>query len=95
MSEFIIRRYWADSYLGPNPNDPTSTLSLPGETMMDCGFYTQYLYGFKPKWACGLRYEYRLGQQLQPEQRVRPESATTRIRSATTGTGCRRCWPGT
>ena len=26
--------------------------------MMDYGFYTQYLYGFTPKWACGLRYEY-------------------------------------
>jgi hypothetical protein len=58
MSEFIVRRYRADSYDGPNPNDPTSTLSLPAETMMDYGFYTQYLYGFTPKWACGLRYEY-------------------------------------
>ena len=58
MSEFIVRRYRADSYFGPNPNDPTMTLSLPAETMMDYGFYTQYLYGFTPKWACGLRYEY-------------------------------------
>jgi hypothetical protein len=58
MSEFIVRRFRADSFSGPNPADPATDLVLPGETMTDWGFYTQYLYGFKPKWAVGLRYEY-------------------------------------
>jgi hypothetical protein len=61
MSELIMRRYRADAYLGPNPSDPVNILSLPGETLTDGGFYMQYLYGFKPKWACGLRYEYAWG----------------------------------
>jgi hypothetical protein len=57
-SEFIVRRYRASAYNGPDPNDPSQDLSLSSETMMDYGFYTQWLYGFKPKWAIGLRYEY-------------------------------------
>jgi len=58
-SEFIMRRYWATSYNGPNPHDEAAPpLSLPSETLTDWGFYTQWLYGFKPKWAVGLRYEY-------------------------------------
>lgn len=58
MSEFIVRRYRADSFFGPNPADPATDLSLPAETLTDWGFYTQLLYGFKPKWAVGLRYEF-------------------------------------
>ena len=57
-SELIVRRYRADSYSGENPADSSAYLSLPGETLVDWGFYTQYLYGFQPKWAAGLRYEY-------------------------------------
>ena len=58
MSEFILRRYWANSYAGPNPANPSQNLALPAETLADWGFYTQWLWGFKPKWAVGLRYEY-------------------------------------
>jgi hypothetical protein len=58
QSEFIVRRYRADPYTGPNPSNAAETLSLAGQTLTDWGFYTQYLYGFKPKWAAGLRYEY-------------------------------------
>ena len=58
MSEFIVRRYGANAYFGPNPADPLSDLTLPAKTLTDYGFYTQYLYGFRPKWAAGLRYEY-------------------------------------
>ena len=74
MSEFMVRRYWADSFFGPNPADPTSTLFLPSETMTDCGFYTQFLYGFKPKWAIGLRYEYVWGDNYSLNQDYVPVS---------------------
>jgi hypothetical protein len=57
-SEFIARRYWADAYDGSDPANPDNNLALSSEMLTDCGFYTQYLYGFKPKWAVGLRYEY-------------------------------------
>jgi hypothetical protein len=31
---------------------------LPGETLEDWGFYSQVLWGFKPRWVAGLRGEY-------------------------------------
>ena len=70
-SEFIARRYRADSYDGPNPHtgDP---LSLPDETLTDWGFYTQYLHGFKPKWAVGLRYEYVWGSNYSLNEDYQP-----------------------
>jgi len=52
-TEFIVRRYEADPFANPNTGD-----LVPGERLVDAGFYTQLLYGFKPKWALGLRYEY-------------------------------------
>ena len=73
-SEFMVRRYQADSYFGPNPADPQSTLSLPGATLTDYGFYTQCLYGFKPKWAAGLRYEYVWGSGASLDQDFVPVS---------------------
>jgi hypothetical protein len=74
QSEFIIRRYWADSYFGPDPTNPETTLSLPSEMLSDWGFYTQYLYGFKPKWAIGLRYEYVWGTNYSLNQDYVPIS---------------------
>ena len=35
--------------------------NLPDETIKDWGLYTQLLYGFTPRWAAGLRYEYATG----------------------------------
>ena len=40
----------------------------------DWGFYTQYLYGFKPKWAIGLRYEYVWGTNYSLNQEYVPIS---------------------
>lgn len=57
-TEFMVRRYWATAYDGLDPNDSSQTLSIPAGTLTDCGFYTQWLWGFTPKWAAGLRYEY-------------------------------------
>lgn len=33
-------------------------MGLPGETLRDWGFYSQVLWGFKPRWVAGLRGEY-------------------------------------
>ncbi len=57
-SEFIWRAYEADTYIGPNPANPSVNIGLLPDVLHDWGFYTQLLYGFKPRWACGLRYEY-------------------------------------
>lgn len=35
--------------------------NLSEETLKDWGLYTQLLYGFTPRWAAGLRYEYATG----------------------------------
>jgi hypothetical protein len=34
---------------------------IPGDILRDWGFYTQLLYGFRYRWAAGLRYEYATG----------------------------------
>ncbi len=39
--------------------DPTA--GLPAETLRDWGFYSQVLWGFKPRWVAGLRGEYANG----------------------------------
>jgi hypothetical protein len=36
--------------------DPTA--SLPAETLRDWGFYSQVLWGFKPRWVAGIRGDY-------------------------------------
>jgi hypothetical protein len=35
-----------------------ASVSLPAETLRDWGFYSQVLWGFKPRWVTGLRGEY-------------------------------------
>ena len=51
-SEIMKRDYTADI-------DPDN--SLEKETLRDWGYYAQLLYGFKPGWAAGLRYDYARG----------------------------------
>ena len=41
--------------------DPTAPTPLPAETLRDWGFYSQVLWGFKPRWVAGLRGEYANG----------------------------------
>jgi len=38
--------------------DPTAPVPLPAETLRDWGFYSQVLWGFKPRWVVGLRGEW-------------------------------------
>jgi hypothetical protein len=51
-SELMRRDYDADA---------DATLGLPSETFEDWGFYAQGLWGFRPRWATGLRVEYASG----------------------------------
>lgn len=57
QSEIMARDYKADTFFS---TDDTIT-GIPSQTLHDWGFYTQILYGFKPRWAAGLRYEYATG----------------------------------
>ena len=43
--------------------DPTALTPLPAETLRDWGFYSQILWGFKPRWVAGLRGEYANGNR--------------------------------
>ena len=51
QTEALYRNYEAGA-------DPTTVPALPAETMSDWGFYSQVLWGFKPRWVAGLRGEY-------------------------------------
>lgn len=58
QSEVMARDYEADGFF---LDDGTDLVSLGSKTLHDWGFYTQLLYGFRPRWATGLRYEFASG----------------------------------
>ncbi|MEK6589588.1 MAG: TonB-dependent receptor [Nitrospinota bacterium] len=58
-SEIMKRDYKSAAYL--DGSDPENVIDLQEETLKDWGFYAQILYGFMPRWAAGLRYEYATG----------------------------------
>ncbi|MBI4377506.1 MAG: hypothetical protein HY578_00245 [Nitrospinae bacterium] len=58
-SEIMKRDYKSATYL--YGSDPENVIDLQEETLKDWGFYAQILYGFMPRWAAGLRYEYATG----------------------------------
>ncbi|MBI5387217.1 MAG: hypothetical protein HZA90_21325 [Verrucomicrobia bacterium] len=43
--------------------DPTAVPALPAERIVDYGFYSQVLWGFKPRWVAGLRGEWATGNE--------------------------------
>ncbi|HEX9046778.1 MAG TPA: hypothetical protein VF988_07110 [Verrucomicrobiae bacterium] len=43
--------------------DPTARSPLPAETLRNYGFYSQILWGFKPRWVAGLRGEWADGNR--------------------------------
>lgn len=51
QTELLYRRFEAGE-------DPLAPTPLPAETLRDWGFYSQVLWGFKPRWVTGLRGEY-------------------------------------
>jgi hypothetical protein len=64
--------------------DPTAPTPLPAETLRDWGFYSQVLWGFKPRWVAGLRGEYANGndgafdsQDIYRGERTRVSPAIT------------------
>lgn len=58
-SEIMQRRYQAGAFF--DDSDPLNIIDLQGETLTDWGFFAQVLWGFKPGWAAGLRYDYAAG----------------------------------
>ncbi len=54
QSELIYRRFNAAA---------DAAALLPSETLRDWGFYSQVLWGFKPRWVAGLRGEYASGNK--------------------------------
>lgn len=52
QTEIVGRSY--DAAATSEPDGP----ALPSDTLKDYGGYTQVLWGFRPGWATGLRYEY-------------------------------------
>jgi hypothetical protein len=57
QTEALYRRFEAGA-------DPAA--ALPAETLKDWGFYSQVLWGFKPRWVAGLRGEYANGNDTTP-----------------------------
>jgi hypothetical protein len=53
QTEVMSRRFEVGE--GESVNDPT--VVLPAETLEDWGYYSQVLWGFKPRWIAGLRGE--------------------------------------
>lgn len=61
-TEFMARRYVADNFASiGDAADPTDDRFFFGDTLDDYGFVTQLVYGFRYRWAGGLRYEYATG----------------------------------
>lgn len=54
--EFIKRDLRADDFFNAEEGE-----LIAGDTLRDWGFYLQGLYGFRSRWAAGLRYEYASG----------------------------------
>jgi hypothetical protein len=70
QTEAMWRKYdvgefnWADEDEGQIIDVGTGAPArLSGETLNDYGFYTQLLYGFRPRWVAGLRLDYVKGDQ--------------------------------
>lgn len=73
QTEAMLRRYRAGAFdwdlngnglLDPEERDANGDLVsdvLPGETLKDWGFYSQVLWGIRPRWVLGLRGDYLAG----------------------------------
>lgn len=56
QTEVMMRDFSADRFT--DDSNPDEIITLPGRTLHDRGLYTQLLYGFRYRWAAGLRYEF-------------------------------------
>jgi hypothetical protein len=64
--------------------DPTASPPLTTETLRDWGFYSQVLWGFKPRWVAGLRGEYANGNHGEDDPNDVYRNERTRISPALT-----------
>lgn len=63
-SEFLLRNYYVEPGLNQsNLGMVDSTILNFGGTLSDWGYYSQVLYGFRPRWAGGIRFEYASGSE--------------------------------
>ncbi len=63
-SEIMKRDYRADRFFDPGPDGISATpddILLSKQTLKDWGFYAQLLWGFRPHWAAGIRFDYATG----------------------------------
>ena len=78
QSEVILRHYdaglfdWSNEGVATDPDIVVNTGTglpavLPGETLVDYGFYTQLLYGFRKAWVAGLRFDFVTSDQADYE----------------------------
>ena len=59
QSEVLGRHYYAQGFEHEHEEDGvTEEEEVDGRRLIDWGLYTQLLYGWKPNWSVGLRYEY-------------------------------------
>ena len=59
QSELLGRHYFAQGFEHEhNENGETEEEEVEGRRLIDWGLYTQLLYGWKPNWSVGFRYEY-------------------------------------
>lgn len=66
QTEIMKRDYHADAYEAGTAEDDESgefDQDLPSDILRDVGGYTQVVYGFRPAWAAGLRFEYAGGHE--------------------------------
>jgi ABC-type Zn uptake system ZnuABC Zn-binding protein ZnuA len=82
QTEAILRHYDAGAFdwdedgsgtLDPGEVEDLNTglpAVLPGETLTDYGFYTQWLYGFRKGWVAGLRLDYLDSERADYERRA-------------------------
>jgi hypothetical protein len=69
QTEVLFRSY--DAAERESLEDPATT--LPAETLLDRGFYSQLLWGIKPRWVAGLRGEFASGDEAAFDAELRAD----------------------
>ena len=77
QTELLYRRFEAGA-------DATAITPLPNETLHDWGFYSQVLWGIRPRWVAGLRGEYATGSNALDDPNEVFRGERTRVSPALT-----------
>lgn len=77
QSEVLQREYEAGYVALPHGEHEHA---YPAETIRDWGFYSQFVYGFAPRWECGFRVEYGSGNDAGVIERDHDEWRSDRLR---------------